>query len=240
LAKSEIKIASKAEPKPGLRERKKQETRAALTAAALRLALRDGLDRLRVEDIADEANVSMRTFNNYFANKHEPLAAHFADRMRRAADALRARPTAEPLWESIAHAVLTPWESAARGHSAPDTATLAKLRIVFASSAANWEIVKIGLSDNNDFALAVGTRTGTDPKRELYPRLVAAAVTVATQLAVSIFLSADKPVPFVPLLREAVALLAAGLPDPHLNTAAGHVVMKRSPTRSGASKKGRQ
>jgi AcrR family transcriptional regulator len=34
-----------------------------------------------VQDIAAEANVSLHTFNNYFASKQQALAARYANRM---------------------------------------------------------------------------------------------------------------------------------------------------------------
>ncbi|MFD2882259.1 TetR/AcrR family transcriptional regulator [Paenibacillus rhizoplanae] len=52
--------------KPGLRERKKEETRRTLSDVACSLAMERGASQVRVEDIAAAANVSMRTFNNYF------------------------------------------------------------------------------------------------------------------------------------------------------------------------------
>jgi hypothetical protein len=60
---------------PGLRERKKIATRQALGLAAMRLAIERGLDNVLVEDIAEAAGVSTRTFNNYFASKYEAICA---------------------------------------------------------------------------------------------------------------------------------------------------------------------
>src|SRR2546423_14675192 len=90
----------------GLRERKKQQTREALSWAALRLAVDRGLSNVLVEDIAAEAGVSPRTYNNYFSSKAEAITWRHLNRARRTADLLRARPPGQPLWESIPCAVV--------------------------------------------------------------------------------------------------------------------------------------
>lgn len=78
----------------GLRERKKRETRVALSQAAIRLCVLHGWADVTVDQIAAEANVSVRTFRNYFTGKAEAIAASHLERMHRVADDLLARPAA--------------------------------------------------------------------------------------------------------------------------------------------------
>ena len=57
----------------GLRERKKQATRAALTSAARHLVSERGFDAVTAEMICDLAGVSVRTFFNYFDSKESAV-----------------------------------------------------------------------------------------------------------------------------------------------------------------------
>jgi AcrR family transcriptional regulator len=92
------------EENPGLRERKKAATRLALHEAALRLAVRDGLDRVTVEAIADAANVSRRTFSNYFSGKEEAIYHGDAVRLQRILELVREQPTGDHPWAVLSHA----------------------------------------------------------------------------------------------------------------------------------------
>lgn len=98
----------------GLRERKRRETRASLRLAAIRLCVQRGWENVSVDDIAAAANVSPRTFRNYFSTKAEAVAAGHLERMLRIADELRARPAREPLRAAIANSVAAQFEPRAR------------------------------------------------------------------------------------------------------------------------------
>lgn len=56
-----------------LRERRRSETRREIHRAAVDLALKRGLAQVTVDDIAEAAGVSPRTFFNYFRTKREAL-----------------------------------------------------------------------------------------------------------------------------------------------------------------------
>jgi AcrR family transcriptional regulator len=189
---------------PGLRERKKQATREALRLAALRLAVLKGWDQVRVEDIAAEAGVSARTFNNYFASKEAALLATAHDRAARMQAALAARPADEPLWPAVINAVV---------HSfATETVDLRQARRITPTPTLAAEQLKAIMVIERALAEGVARRIGTDIEYDLYPRLVAAAVISATRGALEHWLRTESDLPFPPVLRDALERVAAGLP----------------------------
>ena len=195
---------------PGLRERKKEQTREALSWAALRLTVERGFSNVLVEDIAAEAGVSPRTYNNYFSSKAEAIAWRHLDRARRTADLLRERPAEEPLWESVTNAVLAQFGDESAG---PEPEWIAGVRLMLSEPALQGEYLKAAMTAERECAVAIAERTGTEAQ-DMYPQLVAAAIGAAIKAANDQWLRTDPPVPLAPLLRDALGQIAAGLPTP--------------------------
>jgi AcrR family transcriptional regulator len=195
----------------GLRERKKADTRRALSDAALKLAFERGLDSVTREDIADVAGVSLRTFNNYFTGKYEAIAYRQIERIRRSTVLLRQRPADEPLWTSITEAVLEPLETEAVTDLIPSRGQVADIRKLLLTGEVRDVMAKEVFADCID---VIAERTGTDPVNDLYPRLVAAVVRAVVQAAMDAYATADPPRPITVFLRQGFAAVAAGLPEP--------------------------
>jgi AcrR family transcriptional regulator len=93
---------------PGLRERKKQETRQRITEAAIALFAERGFERVPVADIAVAADVSTATVFNYFPAKEDLIydgMASFNDTMLAA---IRERPQGTSVVAAFRDYVLQP------------------------------------------------------------------------------------------------------------------------------------
>jgi AcrR family transcriptional regulator len=192
----------------GLRERKKVATRHALGVAAMRLAIERGLDNVLVEDIAEAAGVSTRTFNNYFASKYEAICALAFDRAMRMGGALRERPASEPIWAAIVAAVMSEYGAADR---ALDEDWMAGVRLVTSTPALRGEYLKVQAMTQYSLAEAIAGRLRANPAASMFPRILAGAVTAAVQAAMERWLHSDPPVPLAPLVRKALRQLADGM-----------------------------
>lgn len=186
----------------GLRERKKAETRAALASAALRLALAKGADNVRVDEIAEAAGVSPRTYNNYFPSReHAIVAGITASRALRVAAALRDRPAGESLFESIVRAF-------AEQYREPSGEALALINSTSALREAYLDSVS---SIEPPIAAVIAARTGKD---ELGAAVLAAAVSAAARIAVE---------RWVDVRPSGLVVLPTSSVEDHLRSAIGHL-----------------
>ncbi|WP_449301415.1 TetR/AcrR family transcriptional regulator [Prauserella oleivorans] len=161
--------------RPRLRERKKQATRRALREAALRLALRHGPDKVRVDDIAEAAGVSPRTYNNYFSSREQAIvAAVTAEREERVAAAVTARPADAGLADTVIEAIVEQYTDPGEDHrdALILITTHPALRAAFVGAATDIE---------PPLTTAIAARLG-DPEPTT-ARVLAASVAAAVRVA---------------------------------------------------------
>ncbi len=195
---------------PGLRERKKRATRVALSRAALRLTLEHGWDKVTVEGIAAEVDVSVRTFFNYFSSKEEAVMADTEEQLEQVLAELRARPTDEPILTAIRNALVGAMDF-------PDDEArewVAQFRLAKREPNLLPYFIARQETIEDHLVAAIADRTGTDPERDLYPTLVAAATTGAVKAAMRIWTTRRSTLPLAALIAEALDRLGQGLPQP--------------------------
>jgi AcrR family transcriptional regulator len=78
--------------KPGLRERKKQQTRDTISRVAVELFAERGYDETTLAEVAEAADISPRTIFAYFDSKEEILFCEAVAEIDGLKDALRQRP----------------------------------------------------------------------------------------------------------------------------------------------------
>ncbi len=103
------------DPGLGLRERKKQRTRATLVDVATRLCAERGYDNTTVDQIAEAADVSPRTFSRYFPNKEAVIGALIEDIADYVAAGLARQPFDIPEHEALVGAHLSVLRATQRG-----------------------------------------------------------------------------------------------------------------------------
>jgi AcrR family transcriptional regulator len=93
-------------PQPGLRERKKQRTRALIADAALRLFLERGFDAVTIAEIAQAAEVDAKTIYNYFPSKPDLVFQRLEAYEQALLDAVRNRKAGDSILAAFARFVL--------------------------------------------------------------------------------------------------------------------------------------
>lgn len=191
----------------GLRERKKQATRATLSAVALRLALERGIDQITVEEIAQEANVSLRTFRNYFPTKAAAIVAIAHDRADIFVAAFKARPAKEDLWSSLTEALLALYPEE------PDRNEIERLRLLRNEPVLAAEEYKADLTVQARLAEAIAERTGSTVTSDIMPGLTAALVLATAHTALEFWLGSGSRTTLRKTMADAMHRVQSILPS---------------------------
>ena len=152
----------------GLRERRKQETRQAISDIATRMFVERGFEEVTIAQVADAAGVAKMTVTNYFPRKEDLVFDRAEAVVRHLADVIAARAPGESMLaairrdyaEAIARADVT------LGLSSPGFA-----RMILSSPVLTSRVLE--MLDERERALgdAIAAETGTDDPQQ---RLVAA------------------------------------------------------------------
>jgi AcrR family transcriptional regulator len=160
---------------PGLRERKRRQTRERLTRVAMALFLDRGFEATTLDDIAAAADISRRSFFHYFASKEDVVFAWQEETTAALIAAVAARPAAESMLAAAENAILAmvgqlePGEALAMARLKRDNPALQ------ARDQVKYEKLERALAE------ALGKRAGHKTEK-LTARLVAMIATGAMRI----------------------------------------------------------
>ncbi|MFF5206552.1 helix-turn-helix domain-containing protein [Streptosporangium sp. NPDC000396] len=187
------------------RRRNKARKRRLIGDAAVSLALKGGLESLTVEGIAEAADISTRTFFNYFSTKEEALTVGPSWSAEELAALVAARPADEPAVRSmrvmakeIAESFVPSREQIALWRRNPELLTRAR-------KPADQEQIFVTLMR------AVADRMEADLPREVYPSVLVVTTFSIIEWAVRASWQEGVGKPLDSLIDEAFDLIERGL-----------------------------
>lgn len=209
-------------PAPSRRELNKAATRQAITDATLELLRTRGPGNFTVEDIADAAGISRRTFFNYFSSTEAVIASVTHGFLDTALQQFRLRPATEPILESARAALV----------ELADPMTIAPLAELYSLGQSNpqlnrseleaWDHCTVEIIDaaRERFARDAGAGTGVDVD-ELYLRALAGSIISCGKAAMDVWfarcggdLSPSSLATLRQLLIDSMSLLGSGFASP--------------------------
>ena len=189
----------------GLREHKKQATRAALQHSAVTLCRQRGPGAVTVEDICADAGVSPRTFFNYFATKEEAVFSlddGVPDMIKRM---IAERPPEESPLEAIRAVFTARLEDLARSATWRERTLLLREHPELLP-----KIAQPNRALENAVAAAVAARTLHRSADDLAVRTVAAVAFAAQRVAVCCWRPGSEPT-LATLMNRTLDLVRDGL-----------------------------
>ncbi len=205
-----------APPPTSLRERKKLATRRELRREALRLIADRGYSNVTVEEIAEAANVSPRTFFNYFPTKEAALFGADPELAEATSDAIVHQSPGEPVL-NVLRALMRNRAAEVENEFAElggdPLEWLARMRAsrtdphLHAAHGAQMAAIERSLAE------AIARRLGTTPGQDPYPGLLASIATGVFRSSMAFWASSGGTVPLDHLVDLAFGALASGLPE---------------------------
>ncbi|MGW2133907.1 TetR family transcriptional regulator [Streptomyces coelicoflavus] len=180
--------------RPGLRELKKQRTRDLLLRSALELFTARGYEETTVDDIAEAADVSQRTFFRYFASKED--AAFFVSRLAesRFVDAVLARPPEEAPLDALRMALTESWNTIGEAveQLIPLELHMRFYRVIESTPALLAAHLRRATELEEEIARVVAAREGLDIDRDPRPRVVVAVFGAVMRVTERIWSARDE------------------------------------------------
>ncbi|WP_206328754.1 TetR family transcriptional regulator [Streptomyces sp. Tu 4128] len=177
----------------GLRELKKQRTRDLLLRSALELFTERGYEETTVDDIADAADVSQRTFFRYFASKED--AAFFVSRLAEShfVEAVRARPPGEAPLDALRLALVESWSTIGEAveRLIPMELHLRFYRVIESTPALLAAHLRRATELEEEIARLVADREGLDVEEDPRPRVVVAVFGAVMRVTERIWSARD-------------------------------------------------
>ncbi len=167
---------------PDGRRRRTARSREAMASAAYELLLERGLDGVSVEEIADRAGVTRRTFSRHFSGKEEAVLGRVSEDAHRINDALRLRPAGEPPLTAYRNAVrdwlASEYGGASRTESQRRQELARRLELFrrFATEPALFAAYqRIRVEAEAESVRIIAEREGLDPVRDPRPAVAVGA-----------------------------------------------------------------
>ena len=193
-----------------LRERKKRATRSALKRSAVGLVAARGLAAVTVEEIASGADVSSRTFFNYFPTKEDAVIGWDPTVLAEMIDGLRLRPGDEPGPAALRAMLLAVFSAFDADHRD----LLERLRVIRSDPhLVAHHVLRWGETERQ-LVGALAERRGTDPATDHYASLVVATTLAASRTAMMSWCDKEGRVPLADELASHLDVLGTGLAEP--------------------------
>jgi AcrR family transcriptional regulator len=199
------------DPAPTRRERKKLETRQALEQAALRLFAERGYEQTTVEEIAEAADVAVRTFFRYFSSKQDVL---FGDVVKDRVSRLRTELAVRPRQESPIKSITTVMDLLDVAGEDEEEQILARFDLLRQQPSLRTRYLDLINAMRLVVVEFVADRTGADPRHDMYPHLLAGAAAASWDTSLTLWAESHGKLSLRDLRNEAFAALSAGLPHP--------------------------